>query len=244
MQGAEHVSATNPSARPPQVFDMAFLTDLPDALEILLIRHGQQEMDITGPFGLTIDPPLSERGQMQARLLGEALQETRLDAIYSSRLQRAYQTALAIAQHHGLEVVVVDDLREVEIFRDIPPDKPVAEFLGRAYLQGVRNRMIAEKSWDVYPYSEASMEFRRRAINAIEGIIARHEGRGGRIAIVCHGGVINAYCGYIIGARYDMFFRPAHTSVNVVAAAQGRRALHSLNDVTHLKTPDGHLRSH
>ena len=236
------MSEANPNARPPQVFDMTFLTDLPDALEILLIRHGQQEVDTNGPFGLTIDPPLSERGLMQAALLGESLKETRIDAIYSSPLQRAQQTANAVAQHQGKEVEVVADLREVEIFRDIPAEQSAGAFFGRPFLQGVRYRMMTEKSWDVYPYSETSAEFRRRTINAIEAIIARHE--HGRIAIVCHGGVINAYCGHIIGSPYDMFFRPAHTAVNVVAAAHDRRALHRLNDVTHLTTPEGHLRSH
>src|SRR5579875_1533976 len=115
QRGAATVSEGNPNARPPQVFDMAFLTDLPDALEILLIRHGQQEVDSNGPFGLTIDPPLSERGEMQAKLLGESLRGTPIDAIYSSPLQRAYQTASAIAAHQGREVEVLDDLREVEI---------------------------------------------------------------------------------------------------------------------------------
>jgi 2,3-bisphosphoglycerate-dependent phosphoglycerate mutase len=236
------VSEPNPNARPPQAFDLAFLTDLPDALEILLIRHGQQEVDVNGPFGLMIDPPLSEHGLLQAKLLGESLQETPIDAIYSSGLRWARQAAAAVAQHQGQEVIIIDDLREVEIFRDIPPDKSAAEFLGQAYLEGLRYRMMMEKSWDVYPYSETSADFNRRTINAIEGIIARH--KSGRIAIVCHGGVINAYCGHVIGARSDMFFRPAHTAVNVVAAAQSRRAVQGLNDVTHLRTPEGHLRSH
>lgn len=238
------MSEPNPNAHPPQAFDLAFLTDtdLPGALEVLLIRHGQQEVDTTGPWGTTIDPPLSERGLLQAKLLGESLADTPIDAIYASELRRAHQTASAVAQHQGKPVVVVNDLREVEIFRDIPPDKSAAEFLGRALLEGVRYRMTVEKSWDVYPYSETSADFRRRTLNAIEGIISQHKD-GGRIAIVCHGGVINVYIGNIIGATSDMFFRPAHTAVNVVAAAQGRRALHGLNDVTHLRTPEGHFRS-
>jgi broad specificity phosphatase PhoE len=99
--------------------------------------------------------------------------------------------------------------------------------------------MLNERSWDVYPYTESSFEFRKRTINAIESAIARNAGE--RIAIVCHGGVINAYMGHIIGSPYDMFFRPAHTAVNVVAAGGNRRVPHSLNDTHHLRTPEGNF---
>ncbi len=128
-----------------------------------------------------------------------------------------------IARHHGLEPIVLEDLREVEVFRDIPPDRLAVDFVGRQLLLGIRQRMLNEKSWDVYPYSESSFDFRKRTVNAIEGILATHPGE--RIVVACHGGVINAYIGHIIGVDYDMFFRPAHTSVNVVLAGHGLRAL-------------------
>lgn len=231
-----------PRGRPPGVFDLAFLTGVADVTQVLLIRHAQQQVDIRGPVGELFDPPLSETGRLQAELLGEALSVERIDAIYSSPLRRARETAAAIARHHRLDVVIRDDLREVEIWRDIPPERTAEEFLGADLLRGIRERMLVEKVWDVYPYSESSAEFRRRCINGIEAIIARHPSE--RVAVVCHGGVINAYVGHIIGSRYDMFFRPAHTSVSVVAAGQGRRALHSLNDVHHLKAAEGELRTH
>jgi probable phosphoglycerate mutase len=242
------MSEANPNARPPQAFDLAFLTGLEEVTEVLLIRHGQQEVDIAGPVGQTIDPPLSERGLLQADLLGQWLATRRISAVYASELRRAHQTAAAVAKYQaqagypGDAVLVVEDLREVEIFRDIPPDKTAAEYFGRDVLAGMRRRMMIEKSWDVYPASEPSLDFRRRVINAVEGVIARHPGE--RIAVVCHGGVINAYAGHVIGAKYDMFFRPAHTSVSIVAAAEDRRALHLLNDVRHLETPEGSVRTY
>jgi broad specificity phosphatase PhoE len=236
------MSEPNPNARPPGVFDLAFLTGVPDVAEILLIRHGQQEMDVAGPVGQTVDPPLSERGLMQAEALGAALSIRRIDAIYASPLRRAQQTAEPVARQQQKDVVIVDDLREVEMFRDIPPEKTAADFMGRDLLLGIRQRMLVEKSWDVYPYSEGSLEFRRRSINAVEGIIARHPGE--RVAVVCHGGVINAYVGHVIGSRFDMFFRPGHTAISIVAAGHDRRALHLLNDLRHLETAEGDLRSH
>lgn len=235
---------THGTPRPPQIFDRAFLTDVEDVTEIILVRHGEQFVPDWrgGPVGDIVDPPLSERGVAQARLVGERFSTEKVDVVYASPLRRAFDTGLQIARHHRLEPVVMPDLREVEVFRDIPPEKTAVEFIGRDLLLGIRERMLREKKWDVYPYSESSFEFRRRTVNALEGIIATNEGK--RVIVACHGGVINAFVGHIIGSPYDMFFRPAHTSVSVVAAGEGIRALHSLNDTHHLRTSEGDFLSH
>lgn len=235
---------THGTPRPPQIFDRAFLTDVEDVTEIILVRHGEQFVPDWrgGPVGDIVDPPLSERGVAQARLVGERFSTEKVDVVYASPLRRAFDTGLQIARHHRLDPVVMPDLREVEVFRDIPPEKTAVEFIGRDLLLGIRERMLREKKWDVYPYSESSFEFRRRTVNALEGIIATNEGK--RVIVACHGGVINAFVGHIIGSPYDMFFRPAHTSVSVVAAGEGIRALHSLNDTHHLRTSEGDFLSH
>ncbi|MEX0785821.1 MAG: histidine phosphatase family protein [Dehalococcoidia bacterium] len=227
---------------PPSIFDQAFLTGVPEVTELLIIRHGQQVTIADGTLGEAFNPPLSEHGQQQARLLGERLSTLHFDAIITSPLSRARETAEAVARHHRMEPEVVDDLREVELFRDIPRDRTVKDFLGRALRNAVRERMLQERKWDVYPDSESSVEFRKRTVNAIEAIIARNLGE--RVAIVCHGGVINSYMAHIIGAPYDMFFRPGHTSVNIAAAGGGRRVLRTLNDMHHLYTGEGDFASY
>ncbi len=237
----EKAESRSARQRVPGAFDIAFLSGREDITELLLVRHGQQTYDVNGPASEMVDPPLSELGHGQARLVGMRFSTERIDVVYASPLQRALITGQEIARHHRLEPVVLDDLQEVGIFRDIPAGKTPLDHIGRLQLVGTRHRMIAEKSWDVYPYSESSFDFRKRVINAIEGIIALHPGQ--RVAIACHGGVINAYIGHVIGSKYDMFFRPAHTSVSVVAAAEGMRALYSLNDITHLRNAEGDFES-
>jgi broad specificity phosphatase PhoE len=233
---------THAAGRSPSVFDRAFLTGADNVTEVILVRHGQQRIEREATTGELIDPPLTEQGKQQARLVGEALSTLNVDAVYASYLQRAFETARAIAGHHRLEPVVVDDLREVEIFRDVPPEETPLAFVGRELLEAARRRMLTEKSWDVYPLSEPSHEFRKRTINAIESIIAAHQ--SGRIVIACHGGVINAYVGHIIGSRFDMFFRPAHASVSIVDAGDDRRVLRLLNDTHHLRTSEGDFASY
>lgn len=227
--------------RVPGAFDLAFLSNTEGVTEIILVRHGQQEYDVNGPVSEMLDPPLSALGREQARLVGAALSTERIDAVYASPLRRALHTGREIARHHRMEPTVVDDLREVGVFRDVPPDRTPVDFIGHRALAGARERMVVEKSWDVYPFSEGSAEFNKRVINAIEGIVVSHPGE--RVVIACHGGVINAYIGHVIGSRYDMFFRPAHTSINIVAGGEGRRALYRLNDVHHLMTPEGSFHS-
>jgi len=235
---------TQGQARAPMIFDRAFLTDVEDVTLLTLVRHGEQHIPDPrqGPVGDIVDPPLSERGERQAELVGERFSTARVDAVYASPLRRALDTGRQIARHHRLETVVMPDLREVEVFRDIPPDRSAVEFFGQSLLLGIRERMLRERSWDVYPNSESSFDFRRRTVNAIEAIIAENAGK--RVVIACHGGVINAYVGHIIHSPFDMFFRPAHTSVSVVAAGDGIRALHSLNDTHHLHTDEGSFLSH
>jgi 2,3-bisphosphoglycerate-dependent phosphoglycerate mutase len=230
--------------QPIRVFDRAFLTDVEDATEIIMIRHGEQDIPDwnNGRVGDFDDPPLSARGRQQAKLVGERFSTETIHAVYASPLQRALDTGKEVARHHRLEPVVLDDLREVEVFRDLPKDRPAHEQLPKEVMLGVRNRMLIEKNWDVYPFSESSFEFRKRVVNVVEGIIASNPDR--RVVIACHGGVINAYAAHVIGARYDMFFRPAHTSVNIFAAGDSIRAVHCLNDTHHLVTHEGRFISH
>ena len=225
-------------SRVPGVFDQAFLTDVEGVTEVILVRHAQPDINFEGVVGDSIDPVLTEHGRLQAKLTGEALSLTKIDAIFSSPMNRAHETATAIAEHHKhLEIKVIEDLREVGVFQDVPRDQKVQDYIGMELLLGVRERMLEERSWDVYPLSEASAPFRKRTINAIEACIAHNAGE--RIVIVCHGGVINAYTGHIVKSPYDMFFRPAHASVSIVLAGQGRRVVRLLNDTHHLSTAEG-----
>lgn len=225
----------------PSPLDVAFLSNREMVTELFLIRHAHQVLDLSGAIGEFADPPLSSLGEQQARLVGAALSTKRIDAVYTSPLRRALATAEAIAQHHRIEPIVVADLREVAVFRDAPQHLSSLEFLGSEVLATLRHRFILERTWDVYPYSESSAEFRGRVINAIDEIIGDHA--GGRIAVVCHGGVINAYVSHVVGSKFDILFRPAHTSISIVAAAQGIHTMYTMNDVHHLSTVDKDFRS-
>jgi broad specificity phosphatase PhoE len=231
----------DPSPPPPQhPLDRAFLTDVPGLTTVLLVRHGEQEHGDPGDTRSWVDPPLSPRGWRQAEAVGAGLRDEGIDAVYASPLERALETGKAIAGHHGHDVTVVDDLREIEMFRDIPEGRTLFDAVDPVLLRGMGARFARERTWDVYPLTETGAELRRRVVGAIEGIVAGHAGQ--TVVIACHGGVINSYLGYVIGKTdEDMWFRPNHASVHRVVALGERRVLRSLNETHHLRAVDEEL---
>jgi len=208
--------------------------------EVLLIRHGEQVRDMQTAADFR-DPPLSDRGRQQAKALGASLAGVHFDAVFCSNLQRAHDTAHAITEHHKLEPKVIEDLREHEVFRDLPDDKPLVEIMSRELLRALQSRLISEQTADAYPYSEGSAEFRKRVVNAVEQAIWTQ--RAERIAIVCHAGVINAYVSHVVKSPYDFIFGPDHTSVSVIVAMDNRRMVLRLNDSHHLRNGEVDLTS-
>jgi broad specificity phosphatase PhoE/aminoglycoside phosphotransferase (APT) family kinase protein len=207
---------------------------------LTFVRHGKQDVP-SGSFtpGLWTDPPLSELGKRQAAAVSAALAAEPVDAVLCSHLVRAAETAREVAAPHDLEPVVYPELREVETYRDVPDGMALKDVLSPVMWHGVQERFNRELRWDVSPFSESSAEFRNRVVTVVEGILALHKGR--HLAIVCHGGVINAYIGHLLGLRQDMFFRPAHASMSRVLAGDGRRVIHTLNELHHLHAVDGEL---
>ena len=224
----------------PTSLDRPFLTGQPDVVQLTFVRHGKQDMP-SGAFtpALWADPPLSGLGQRQAAAVGKALASEPIAAVLCSHLERAVETAREVAAPHGLEPVVYPELREVETYRDVPDGVPLEDVLSPVMWQGVRERFNRELRWDVSPFSESSAEFRYRVVTVVEGILALHKGQ--QLAIVCHGGVINAYIGHLLGLSQDMFFRPAHASVSRVLTGDGRRVIHTLNELHHLQAADPSL---
>jgi 2,3-bisphosphoglycerate-dependent phosphoglycerate mutase len=230
---------STPQPRVIGALDQVFLTNDPDVTELILVRHGQQDVDYANAPKVAdlVDPPLSAVGERQAVAVGNRFAGQTVDVVIASPLLRAWHTGMAIAGHHGLTPIENVDVREVETWRHAPRDQSMMESLGKERMLGQRARMARELRWDVNPYSESSQEFRNRVITAIEGIAAVHHGK--RVVIACHGGVVNCYVGSVLGIAQDMWFRPAHTAVSVVkVGSHGRRSLITLGDIHHLELVD------
>jgi probable phosphoglycerate mutase len=96
---------------------------------ILFVRHGETDANRRRLALGRADPPLTERGETQVAALARRLGNERVDAVYSSPLRRARDTAAPIAAALGVDVVVDDRLVELDYgewdttsFADLPPD--------------------------------------------------------------------------------------------------------------------------
>jgi probable phosphoglycerate mutase len=195
-------------------------------MELLLVRHGlpiRRELE----EGVA-DPELSESGLRQAEHLAQYLSSEQIDAVYSSPLRRARQTAAPVASARGLEVSIEPGIAEYD--QNSPEYIPVEELKAANDPRWVA---MVDGTWDS---DESEAEFRQRTIGAIESIIDRHPGQ--RVVASCHGGVINLYLGHILGLSEGTrgFFYPNYTSIHRVAAASsGERSVVTVNETSHLR---------
>ena len=196
-------------------------------MDLLLIRHAEpvRIVDATGPA----DPPLRDRGRQQAELLGAWLETEPLDSIWASPLRRARETAAAVAHHHGLEVMIDDELAEF--------DKEATSYIPYEELKATKDeRFVAMAEGRLEDYDIDPKVFQEGVVAAIERVIAANPGR--TVGVVCHGGVINAYLAHVLAIDRLLFFEPGYTSISRVAAARsGERSVVSLNELAHLRHP-------
>ena len=195
-------------------------------MELLLIRHAEPVR--TEGAETRADPPLTARGEEQARRLSEWLRKESIDALWSSGMRRARQTAAPLADALGLSLHV--DERLAEFDRD-QRDYIPAEELKREDPE--RWRAMADGRWDEIATIDLPT-FRARVSAALDECIAANPGR--RVAVVCHGGVINVWIGGLLGLERPLWFDPHYTGVSrVLASRNGVRTLSSLNERAHLR---------
>lgn len=199
-------------------------------MEVLLIRHGEPgSVDPARAGVAATDPPLSDCGRRQAALLAEWIGDEAIDAVCTSPMQRARETAEPLAHATGAELEVVPGLAELNTGEAAYVK---VEDLWRT--DQARMRALAEGRWADLGLSETYARFSETVLTTFEELIGGNPGR--RIAAICHGGVINTIVSNVLGMSRQMFFEPGYTSVTRVAAARtGERTLLSLNETAHLR---------
>jgi probable phosphoglycerate mutase len=211
----------------------SFLVQLDGVCEVLLVRHGEQDLATTMPMAEAFDASLSELGRRQAAAVGARLRDVDIDAVYSSTRARARDTALAIAAPHGLGVSEIEDLGEIDLWRDLPQDRTLLEALDRDELRRIMKDGNRTQRWDSYPYAEPRDEFRNRVVGAIDAIMARHVGE--RVVVACHSGVINGYIAHALASPLDTPCTLHHTSITTVRSMDELRRVVQVNDHAHVR---------
>jgi 2,3-bisphosphoglycerate-dependent phosphoglycerate mutase len=196
-------------------------------VELLLIRHAEPVRIAPGSSPAPADPGLTDRGRVQAMRLASWLDDEPLDALLSSPLRRARETAELVGNTLGFDVETVDGLMEYDAHADsyIPVEelRETHDHHWRAMIEG---------RWEELG-GEPPDQFQARIVPCVDEVIGRFP--GGRVAAVCHGGVINVYLAALLGLERHLWFEPGYTSITRVAAARtGERSLVTLNETAHL----------
>jgi broad specificity phosphatase PhoE len=207
--------------------DARFLYSGAGLRELWLIRHADAYSDLVTLADGPIDSPLSERGRWEAERLAARLAPLPFQAIWSSGLRRARETAAAIARDRTIPVQIDDRLREVLTHWD-------------------QGRSAARPAPGVYPFPEPEDELWARVSAALADIAQSLQGGDGslphgaggsppRAAVVTHGAVISVYLSRLLGLKWGQLgVLPHFTSVSVVATDGERSVVHSIADLSHL----------
>jgi broad specificity phosphatase PhoE len=178
---------------------------------ILLARHGESDWNRSQQWQGFADRPLTDHGRRQAAELAERLADTELDAVYSSDLQRARETAETVARIKGLIVETTADLREVDVgsWEGLTRAEAEARFPERyaLWLQG-------REGWEDGETYEAMSE---RVVRAIHRIAKAHGGQ--RVLTVAHGGSIRAVHASALGVDVHTYRRIQRVEPNATLSA-------------------------
>ena len=154
---------------------------------LYIIRHGESRGNLENRFVGSSDWELTDRGHEQAKLLGEYMKGIDIDAVYSSDLIRAVDTARPFADAKGMKIIQRKNLREIDggeweevLFEDIARDYPKefgawkTDFINAVTIGGETTRELAD-----------------RVYNEIKNIAQENEGKA--VAVVFHATAIKAF---------------------------------------------------
>ncbi len=161
---------------------------------LYLIRHGQSAGNAEGRFGGHSPTPLSKLGLEQAQLTAQSLAKERIDAIYTSDLHRAVQTAEPLAKLLDLPIIKTSAFRErhVGVLEGLTFDESKEAFPKDYY--ALVNRNIHH----VITQGESYRHLLRRATTELREILRNHHGE--KVVIYSHTGAICFLTLHLIGA--------------------------------------------
>jgi probable phosphoglycerate mutase len=204
-------------------------------LNIILIRHGETAWNAERRLQGHLDIPLNAEGERQAKLLAEALAPESIDLVAASDLQRARQTAQAVATTRNLPVHSEAGLRE----------RCYGGFEGLLYSEIEQRFPVEFAAWQgrdvdgILPpgknCGETFRAFYTRVTDAILALAHAHPGR--TIAMVAHGGVLECAYRMALGLSLETprDFKVFNASINRFRVEDGRLVLQSWGEVAHLR---------
>ena len=174
------------------------------------------------------DPGLSEAGRAQSERLAAYLSSERIDALYSSPMRRAVQTAMPIGDAHHLSVEIEEDVAEW--------DRHSNEYIPVEELKRANDPRWQQLIDGIRPDGAPSAaEFQAVVVAALERLISSHSSQ--RVAVVCHGGVLAALYRHVraIPVSASQAIPIPNASYNALAFESGAWTVEAWADTAHLE---------
>lgn len=185
---------------------------------VFLARHGESDWNVENRFQGHTDRPLTERGREQARALARELAAESLQAIYTSPLRRARETADVVGTALGIDPVADPDLVEIDVGGWAGLSRAEAE---ERHPQAFRRWVEGGEGWED---GETFERMAARVVGALRRIAAAHP--EGSVLVVSHGGPIRAVLASALGMEVREHRRAHRVEPNarlsVVTVEDGR----------------------
>ncbi len=199
--------------------------------KLIIVRHAEAVGNMNRRFHGWTDEGITDRGEVQAKLVAERLKDTQIDIIYSSTLKRTMETAAYISQIKELPINSRDDLKEINggLWEDVSWSELTATY-PEEY-----------KTWETQPHihqmpqGENVKSFYNRLISAVSDILAKEEGKN--VCILTHGTAIRALLCWFKGLPLeDMVEIPwcDNTAITIITSEQGKFVVEAEGDSSHL----------
>ncbi|MGL4652441.1 MAG: histidine phosphatase family protein [Cetobacterium sp.] len=190
--------------------------------KVILIRHGESELNVKGVYYGILNPGLTEKGREQAKKTREILKGINYNKIYCSDLKRAVHTA-EIVNVKELELLIDEELRELNF----------GIFEGHTYeelLEKYPNELEkSRENWEDYNYvtGESVIELQKRAVNFINKKVNLDE----NTVLVTHWGIINTILSHYFSNGLDAYwkFSVKNAGVVIIEFSEGYPILKGLN---------------
>ncbi len=198
--------------------------------ELILVRHGETVWNVEKIYRGRADVDLDEVGIKQADLLGKYLSHWELEAVYSSPLKRALDTANIIARYHKIGVYITDGLIDFDYgeWQSLPEQE-----VRRSY-PALIDKWHNNPQEVRMPGGESLADVRARAAGVVDDVLSKYEGS---VVMVSHRVVNKVLICSLLGLDNSYFWNIKQdvSGITIFNYVDGRFVLTRHNDTSHLK---------
>jgi len=198
--------------------------------KLILARHGETVWNVEKIYRGRADVNLDEVGVKQAGLLGKYLSNWELEAIYSSPLRRAIDTANIIARYQNIGVHIAEGLIDF----DYGELQSLPEQEAKRLYPTIHNEWHNNPHKVKMPGGESLEDVKRRAIEVVNDVLSKYQGS---IVLVAHRVVNKVLICSLLGLNNSYFWNIKQDvgGITIFNYADGRFVLTRHNDISHLK---------